>query len=167
MLIIGLLLKVLLLACCSMCCCRTELEHLRQRLSSCKTVHDLFLLTEKAAYVAKTAAAACRKRAADKEPVSSNEACLHCLGSQSKDHSGRSSGSSELVSKGSSLHCPSTIVPSWNQKSAENFQRTAGSSGVRIQQCSSHHIAQVTRYLHTPCVCLPSLRAGTCSGSRR
>lgn len=52
------------------CDCRKELEHLRQRLSSCKTVHDLFLLTEKAAYVAKTAAAACRKRAADKEPVS-------------------------------------------------------------------------------------------------
>jgi hypothetical protein len=59
-------------------CCRTELEHLRQRLSSCKTVHDLFLLTEKAAYVAKTAAAACRKRAADKAPVSIHRFCLHC-----------------------------------------------------------------------------------------
>ncbi|KAF6259134.1 hypothetical protein COO60DRAFT_1626180 [Scenedesmus sp. NREL 46B-D3] len=48
---------------------RVELDGLRQRLSSCKTVHDLFLLTEKAAYIAKTAAAACRKRAADKEPT--------------------------------------------------------------------------------------------------
>jgi hypothetical protein len=57
------------------CPCRVELEHLRERLASCKTVHDLFLLTEKAAYVAKTAAAACRKRAADKEPVSSCTAC--------------------------------------------------------------------------------------------
>jgi hypothetical protein len=64
------------------CHCRTELEHLRQRLSSCKTVHDLFLLTEKAAYVAKTAAAACRKRAADKEPVSMRWTLLasHCFG---------------------------------------------------------------------------------------
>lgn len=59
---------------------RVELDGLRQRLSSCKTVHDLFLLTEKAAYIAKTAAAACRKRAADKEPVSYNLLLVGCTG---------------------------------------------------------------------------------------
>jgi hypothetical protein len=90
-------------------------------------VHDLFLLTEKAAYVAKTAAAACRKRAADKEPVSNHRvlpACTVWLLKVYRRMISAGCGSSVSVSKGSSVYLSSAAsnAPSWTWHSAEMVQ---------------------------------------------